>query len=465
MPKIPTGLLKSRSRDINFLQRLFDTFIISSLFQIFANQGFEVLNVSFLSTIIINSSILNYFKLYESYREKIILNIFFKIILISFSSTFISILIYSKADLIKDFEIIVLLLLTNLYLNFHHIIVRYFLRYLRRKGYNSRNIILFGSKNAYNYIIKELENYPWLGYKIKYWFSPNKIDYEKTEGDKLETQNCLGGFNEMKEIMMDKNLDKLLFCHSDNDDFSFEEVLKILGDFCIPVSYVVDWNRKYMSLEKEYIGDIVSLNVWNPSNLIINKEIKRIFDLFFSLIIFFTILPILLFISLIIKISSHGPILYTQDRYGLNGSVFKMYKFRTMFYEKKPQNKKYQQATINDKRVTKVGRILRKYSLDELPQLINVIRGEMSLVGPRPHPIDLNEYYRKIITGYMQRHSRLPGMTGLAQISNARGETKNLEQMHLRINYDLQYINNWSLIKDFQILIRTFFCILKGDAY
>ena len=142
-----------------------------------------------------------------------------------------------------------------------------------------------------------------------------------------------------------------------------------------------------------------------------------------------------------------------------------MYKFRTMDYKKKNKPNKLEQVKINDKRITKVGRFLRKYSIDELPQLINVIKGEMSLVGPRPHAVEHNEYYRNLITGYMQRHSKLPGMTGLAQISGARGETKNIEDMKLRINYDLEYNNNWNLIKDFNILLKTFFYVIKGDAY
>ena len=142
-----------------------------------------------------------------------------------------------------------------------------------------------------------------------------------------------------------------------------------------------------------------------------------------------------------------------------------MYKFRTMFVSDNQTNQKIVQAQRNDSRITKIGKILRKYSLDELPQLINVIRGEMSLVGPRPHAIQHNEYYRKLITGYMQRHSKLPGMTGLAQINGARGETSNVEMMRERIEFDIDYNNNWNLMKDFIIIIQTFFVIFSGKSY
>ena len=123
-----------------------------------------------------------------------------------------------------------------------------------------------------------------------------------------------------------------------------------------------------------------------------------------------------------------------------------------------------EQVKVNDKRITKVGAILRKYSLDELPQLVNVIKGEMSLVGPRPHAIQHNEYYRKLITGYMQRHSRIPGITGLAQINGARGETSKIEMMQLRVDYDLEYNNNWNLWKDIKILFSTILLVSRGDA-
>ena len=140
-----------------------------------------------------------------------------------------------------------------------------------------------------------------------------------------------------------------------------------------------------------------------------------------------------------------------------------MYKFRTMYSNKNLESIPLVQAKKYDERITNIGNFLRQYSLDELPQLINVIKGEMSLVGPRPHAVEHNEYYRKLITGYMQRHSKLPGMTGLAQVNGARGETSNIKLMELRIKFDLEYNNKWSLYNDFFILIKTFFSVIKGS--
>ena len=135
-----------------------------------------------------------------------------------------------------------------------------------------------------------------------------------------------------------------------------------------------------------------------------------------------------------------------------------------MHFSKNSESIPLVQAKKYDERITNIGTFLRKYSLDELPQLINVIKGEMSLVGPRPHAVEHNEYYRKLITG-MQRHSNLPGMTGLAQVNGARGETSNIKLMELRIKFDLEYNNQWSLYNDFLILIKTFFSVIKGEGY
>ena len=233
----------------------------------------------------------------------------------------------------------------------------------------------------------------------------------------------------------------------------------------LAVSYFIDWEVNSISLKKEFFGDLVGLNIWNPGDSIINKKIKRFFDLAFSLLLLIILFPIFIIIYILIKISSKGPVIFSQERYGLNGFSFRMYKFRTMFVSDNQTNQKVVQAQRNDSRITKIGKILRKYSLDELPQLINVIKGEMSLVGPRPHAIQHNEYYRKLITGYMQRHSKLPGMTGLAQINGARGETPHIELMKKRIKYDIEYNNNWDLGKDFLILIRTFFTVLNGRSF
>lgn len=180
---------------------------------------------------------------------------------------------------------------------------------------------------------------------------------------------------------------------------------------------------------------------------------KRVTDLVFTTGILVVALTPMLMIGALVKLTSKGPVIFRQRRYGLDGEEIVVYKFRTMRVTE--DGAEITQARRNDPRVTPVGGLLRRFSLDELPQLINVLQGRMSLVGPRPHAVAHNEQYRLLIKGYMIRHKVLPGITGLAQVSGLRGETSELEQMQARVNYDLEYLRRWSPTLDLKILIRT----------
>ena len=188
---------------------------------------------------------------------------------------------------------------------------------------------------------------------------------------------------------------------------------------------------------------------------------KRVSDLVLATLITIGILPLLAVIALLVWLTSHGPVVFRQRRYGLDGHEIIVYKFRTMTVTE--DGAVIRQASLEDARITGLGRFLRRYSLDELPQLINVLQGRMSLVGPRPHAIAHNEMYRKLIKGYMSRHKVLPGITGLAQVNGFRGETKNVEQMEARVRYDLEYLRNWSVFLDLKILALTVVRMLKDD--
>ncbi|MEJ0099086.1 MAG: undecaprenyl-phosphate glucose phosphotransferase [Pseudomonadota bacterium] len=189
--------------------------------------------------------------------------------------------------------------------------------------------------------------------------------------------------------------------------------------------------------------------------------IKRMSDMAFTIPIVLLAMPVMGIIALLVKLTSSGPVIFKQRRYGLDGRDILVYKFRSMHVTEDGHHVK--QATRDDERITWIGRILRKTSLDELPQLINVLKGEMSLVGPRPHAIAHNEMYRRLIKGYMLRHKVLPGITGLAQINGCRGETTELDQMQARVNYDLDYLRQWTPWLDLRILVRTAFQLVRGD--
>lgn len=196
----------------------------------------------------------------------------------------------------------------------------------------------------------------------------------------------------------------------------------------------------------------------------INGAIKRITDVALSIPILLLIAPVMLLIAIGVKLSSPGPILFKQRRYGLDGKEIVVYKFRSMTVME--DDEQVSQATRRDPRITRFGAFLRKTSLDELPQFINVLQGSMSIVGPRPHAVSHNELYRSLIKGYMVRHKVKPGITGWAQVKGFRGETDSVEKMQRRIDYDLDYLRNWSLFLDLMIIFKTIGVVLNDkNAY
>jgi putative colanic acid biosynthesis UDP-glucose lipid carrier transferase len=188
--------------------------------------------------------------------------------------------------------------------------------------------------------------------------------------------------------------------------------------------------------------------------------VKRASDLVLSLLILILTAPLIVALAALVKLTSSGPAIFRQRRYGLDGEEIVVYKLRTMTVAE--DGDAILQCRKGDRRVTPLGRFLRRASLDELPQLVNVLQGRMSLVGPRPHAVAHNELYRKLIKGYMQRHKVRPGLTGWAQVNGLRGETESVEKMKARIDYDLDYLRNWSLRLDLYIIAKTVRIVLRG---
>jgi putative colanic acid biosysnthesis UDP-glucose lipid carrier transferase len=220
-----------------------------------------------------------------------------------------------------------------------------------------------------------------------------------------------------------------------------------------------------MRFQIQRVGATPCIDLWGSDNSLLDRQIKRAFDLCLAATGLVLISPLLLAIALAVALSSPGPIFFLQDRYGLDGRRFRILKFRTMRVMEAGDQPNLRQASRDDPRITPVGRVLRRWSLDELPQLLNVLRGEMSLVGPRPHAVQHNEQYRKLIPGYMQRHAFKPGITGLAQVEGWRGETVNLELMAARVEADLRYQREWSIILDTKILLKTLLRLRSPHAY
>ncbi|MGB0128377.1 MAG: exopolysaccharide biosynthesis polyprenyl glycosylphosphotransferase, partial [Rhodocyclaceae bacterium] len=183
--------------------------------------------------------------------------------------------------------------------------------------------------------------------------------------------------------------------------------------------------------------------------------LKRIQDIVIATVALFVLGPVMLLIAAVVRLTSPGPVLFRQRRYGLNGAVVEVWKFRTMTVTENGDS--VVQARKNDSRVTPFGAFLRRTSLDELPQFINVLQGSMSVVGPRPHAVAHNEQYRRLIRGYMLRHKVKPGITGLAQVNGWRGPTETPDKMEMRVKYDLEYLNTWSMMLDLKIIVKTIF--------
>ncbi len=205
-----------------------------------------------------------------------------------------------------------------------------------------------------------------------------------------------------------------------------------------------------------HIGGVPMLNVFEKPLAGWNYIVKSMEDRMLAAAILVVILPLVLLICALIKLDSRGPVLFRQKRYGFNNEVIEVFKFRTMYVDRCAEQKVVQ-ATRDDPRVTRVGRILRRTSLDELPQFINVLTGTMSIVGPRPHAVAHNEQYARLIDEYLARHRVKPGITGWAQVNGLRGETETLAKMEQRVRYDLYYIEHWSLAFDIRIILRTLF--------
>jgi len=227
--------------------------------------------------------------------------------------------------------------------------------------------------------------------------------------------------------------------------------------YFLPDIYVFD----LMQARFDNVGGMPVIAICESPFTGFNSTVKRASDIILASIIQILLLPLMLAIAIAVKVTSPGPVIFRQRRYGLYGEEIIVYKFRSMTVAE--DGAQVVQAKKNDQRVTPLGAFLRKTSLDELPQFINVLQGRMSIVGPRPHAVTHNEQYRKLIKGYMLRHKVKPGITGWAQVNGLRGETETLDKMEARVSYDLDYLRNWSLWLDLWIVLRTVQVVLKRE--
>jgi putative colanic acid biosysnthesis UDP-glucose lipid carrier transferase len=274
--------------------------------------------------------------------------------------------------------------------------------------------------------------------------------------------SILGKINELAEYIKTHQVSVIYLSLPMSGSARILQLLDDLKDTTASIYFVPDiFMTDLIQGRMGQVDDIPVVAICETPFTGFNGLIKRSADILFSVLILLLILPVLIIIAISVKLNSPGPVIFKQRRYGLDGKEILVYKFRSMSVCE--DGGKVTQATKNDQRITKVGAFLRKSSLDELPQFINVLQGRMSVVGPRPHAVSHNEMYRKLIKGYMIRHKVKPGITGWAQVNGLRGETETLDKMKARIDYDLEYLRNWSPKLDIYIVFKTVSVVFKGE--
>ena len=327
----------------------------------------------------------------------------------------------------------------------------------RKSGFNYSRVVIIGGGE----VAQQLNNYfnsdDVLGVKLMGVFSDTEISFDITEG-------VISGDLEALELFVLKNdIDEIFYTMP----LTYTKKIKDLVDFCdkymIRFKVVPDFRGFiFKRVNIDFFDDVPVITLREePLRDFINRFLKRMFDLIFSIFVIVFVLSWLFpLIALLIKLSSKGPILFKQLRSGVNNEEFVCYKFRSMNISSDSDSK---QAIQGDARITKLGAFLRKSSLDEFPQFINVFMGNMSIVGPRPHMLLHTEEYSEMINKYMVRQLVKPGITGVAQVRGYRGETKELQDMEGRVRFDVWYIENWSLSLDINIILQTIWNIFKGD--
>jgi len=351
---------------------------------------------------------------------------------------------------------------TPLFLAVYRGALRYLLRYMRKKGIGVKKAAIAGAGAIGERLAQVLMNEAWMGYRVEGFYDDFRT--EVTQLAKGTKTNILGNMKDLVKDAHEGRFDAVFIAFPMRDEHRIVEILDALGDTVVSVYFAPDFFVFDLIQSRGLIVDGIPIfSVFeSPFTGVFRRWLKRIEDLIVASLALTVLAIPMAIIAIGVKLSSPGPVLFRQRRYGLDGREIEVWKFRTMTVCEDGKNT-FKQATAHDSRVTPFGRFLRRTSLDEVPQFINVLQGRMSVVGPRPHAIAHNEQFRKLIPSYMRRHKVRPGITGLAQVNGWRGETDTLEKMQKRVEYDLEYLRSWSLWLDIKILALTVFQVVKGE--
>ena len=328
-----------------------------------------------------------------------------------------------------------------------------FLKYRRSKGFYIHRVLILGLNEMGIFLHDLLKNNTMLGYDVLGYVTESSID----------NIEVLGQVDQLVPLVTQHQIDIIFVTLSAYNDLNkSNELLTICNKLGVRLRFVPENQFHYKSRKNlESVGSLVVINPQEiPLDDLNSRFIKRAFDLFFSLlVILFVISWLFPVIFILIKLTSRGPAFFLQKRTGINNRTFKCLKFRSMYVGKDADEK---QATLHDNRITPIGHFLRKYSLDEFPQFFNVLVGQMSIVGPRPHMLKHTDLYSELIDFYRVRHYVKPGITGWAQVNGYRGETDELWKMQKRVEYDMNYLDNWNFFWDLKIVLMT---VLGSNVY
>jgi putative colanic acid biosynthesis UDP-glucose lipid carrier transferase len=460
---VPSGYISSHTSRIVFIQRLLDAvLIIGTLYSVawvhgvrFREELIEISIIAALSFYLVGQAR----GIYGSWRISSIRSEIGAVLLVWVTVFAVIVFFAFVTKTSADFSrrvMLTWLMLAPACLIGMRLVVRVLLRELRRSGFNTRSVAIVGANSAALKLVEKLNATPWTGLVFKGYY-----DYASADRLAAGIPSLAGDITQLQQQVRAGKIDIVYIALPINAEQRIIKLVNMFADTTASVYFLPDFfifdlmHARWVSL-----NGVPVISIYESPFHSVNGWVKKIEDVALSVIILAWIALPMLAIAMVVKVTSPGPVIFKQRRYGLNGEMLYVWKFRSMTVCEDGAN--ISQAKRGDLRVTRVGEFLRKTSLDELPQFINVLQGRMSIVGPRPHAVAHNEEYRKLIPGYMLRHKVKPGITGLAQVNGWRGETDTLEKMQKRVEYDLQYIQEWSLWLDLKIIFRTAFGGWRG---
>jgi len=343
-----------------------------------------------------------------------------------------------------------------------HTVTNHAMKYYLSKRKTMILSIIVGTGRLSSYLTQKLNNNPWTQHRI---IGVIAGPGESKDAWDVDGVPFIGQYEELRGIVEKCRVRRVYFALPLRSSYEIRDMQLQLLDLNVDIVWAPDIFGLHLISPsvKEVAG--VPLYYLSESPMVDGAKFTKVFmDRVLATIAVVLLSPLMLMLAIAVKLSSSGPVFFQQPRHGLDGKIIHVLKFRSMKLHEEDEGN-VTQATRGDSRITKIGAFLRRTSMDELPQLINVLKGDMSLVGPRPHALKHNEFYADKVSSYMSRHRILPGITGLAQVNGCRGETDTLAKMERRVEYDLAYINNWSVWLDIRVMIKTVFTLLSKNAY